>query len=62
MFTEQEFLIPQNKQKLDWYTKFIITLPAISVSIWCLASTTYNVLIYQHLHNILRNVTLHVET
>jgi hypothetical protein len=62
MYTDREFLIPKEKKSLDWCTKCIITLPAISLSIWCLANTAYNALIYEHLHNILKNVTVHIET
>jgi len=62
MYTDREFLIKKEKKSLDLYTKCIITLPAISLSIWCLANTAYTVLFYHHIHNILKNVTIHIET
>lgn len=62
MYTDHDFLIKRDKKSLDCYTKFIITLPAVSISIWCLANTAYNALIYEHLRDILKNVTLHIVT
>jgi hypothetical protein len=62
MLTENDFLLPKKKNSLDWYTKFIITIPSLSFSVWCLATTAYNALLYEHLKNILKNVTIHIET
>ena len=62
MMLESDPLFRQRKENNGWYEKIILTLPAISISIWCLATTTYTVLIYENLHNILKNVTIHIET
>ena len=56
-----EFFYPP-VQKTNWYLNTILTFPAISFSLWCIANTTYTILIYEHIHNILKNVTIHIET
>ena len=40
----------------------MLAVPAVAYSIWCIAATTYTALIYTHVHNILKNVTIHIET
>lgn len=62
MMLESDPLFYQKKENRGWYEKIILTIPAISFSIWCTATTTYTVLIYEHIHNILKNVTIHIET
>ena len=62
MMLESNPLIYQPKENKRWYEKIILTIPAISYSIWCLAATAYTALIYTHVHNILKNVTIHIET
>ena len=46
----------------NWCYKVIIAIPAVSYGVWCLAATAYTALIYEHVHNILKNVTIHIET
>ena len=62
MLTENDFFLPKKKKSNDCYFKFIITIPSLSLSIWCLNTTIYNALLYEHLRNILKNVTLHIKT
>ena len=59
---DSNLLFPQQKKNKGWYEKIILTIPAISFSIWCLATTTYTVLIYDHVHDMFKNVTIHIET
>ena len=63
MMLESEPLFQQEqKENKGLYEKIILTIPAISLSIWCLATTAYTALIYDHIHNIFKNVTIHIET
>ena len=61
MYPEEDFIFSKGKKPLDWCIKIIITIPALSISIWCIANTLYTALLYEHIRNILRNVTIHIE-
>ena len=54
-------LFYEPKEKSNWYTNFILTIPSLTFSLWCVATTTYTALVYEHIKNILRNVTIHIE-
>lgn len=60
MLLENETLIIEQK-RLDMCTKILLAIPALSISIWCLTNATFSILMYEHIRNILRNVTIHVK-
>jgi len=62
MMIESEPLFYTQKGNKSWFDKLIVTIPVASFSVWCIASTAFTVLIYEHIHNILKNVTIHIET
>lgn len=62
MMYETDPLFHQQKPNRGLYEKIILTIPALSYSIWCLSATAFTILIYEHVHNILKNVTIHIET
>lgn len=62
MLNDREHLFykePKNKSVCE---TLILAVPSVAYSIWCIAATTYTALIYTHVHNILKNVTIHIET
>ncbi len=58
---ENEVFFERPRNNRSCYRSFILTIPALSYSLWCIAATTYTALIYEHVRNILKNVTIHIE-
>jgi hypothetical protein len=62
MLSDREPLFYREPREKNFCEVFILSIPAVAYSVWCIAATAYTALIYTHVHNILKNVTIHIET
>lgn len=62
ILSDNEPLFYREPSKKNFCEIIIVSIPAVAYSVWCLAATFYTGLIYIHIHNILKNVTIHIET